>query len=341
MIPLANTLANFPLCLATVAIDLPLHGVASTDAVAPAIFAGYNIGGVRERTFGADYMLSSGAPGQDSVPDASGAHFINLTSPLTSRDNLRQAAADMLALSRSLTAMDYNGGGQDFDAARVYFVGHSLGAITGSNFVSYDPRVKASVLVAPGGGLAKMVPSSPAFGPTINAGLAAAGRAVGSAGYEDFLFLLQTVIDQGDPLGNWEAFRAKSAPSIMLQMGGDLVVPNDSASLPYMVRDPQSGLPISSGVAANAPYAGTTPLARAFGLNNISASTVNTNGVSGLVRYTVGCHSSLLSTATCPPVVSSSSDAQAITVEINTLIATYLASNGTSVVFTDPNRYVR
>lgn len=341
MLPIANTLASAGVCIATVAIDMPLHGLlaaadytSSTDqGLASLLHAGYTPGARRERIFGVDYVNNTtGAAGPDGKVDASGAHFINLTSALTSRDNLREAAADLLVLSRALTAMDVDGGGADFDANKVYFVGHSLGAITGSNFVSYDPRVKASVLVAPGGGLGKMVPASLAFGPTINGGLASVGRNVGTAGYEDFVFALQTVIDQGDPLSNWEAFRANTKPSIMMQVANDLVVPNDVSNLNYAVPA-GSGLPTT--VPVNAPYAGTTPLARAFGLANIGATTMNANGVRGFVRFNTGCHGSLLSPATCAPAVTDPTVAGRVTVEMNKVIATYLASSGTAVVFAD------
>ena len=349
MLPIANTLASFPLCHATVAIDLPLHGLlaaadysdSTNQGLATLLHTGYTPGGMRERIFGVDYVNNTtGASGPDGKVDSSGQHFINLTSPLTSRDNLRQAGADLLALSRALTVMDFDGVvGADFDPARIHFVGLSLGAITGANFVAYDPRVKTAVLVAPGGGLAKMVPSSPAFGPTINAGLAAAGRATGSAGYEDFLFLLQTVIDQGDPLGNWEAFRARTAKALMVQMGGDLVVPNDVTNLQYMVFN-ASMQPVPSGSPARAPYAGTTPLARAFGLSNIGASTQSANGVSGFIRFAKGCHGSLLSPATCAPVVTDATEAGRITIELNKMIAQYIGANGNAVQFTDTALYV-
>ena len=341
MLPIANTVAKAPLCMASVAIDLPLHGLraptdyatgSSDQGLAGLLHVGYTPGTVRERIFGVDYVNNTtGASGPDTVVDASGAHFINLTSPLTSRDNLREAAADLLAVSRALTTMDYDGAGADFNAGKVYFAGLSLGAITGSQFVSYDPRVQAAVLVSPGGGLGKMVPVSPAFGPTINGGLAAAGRTVGTAGYEQFVFLLQTVIDQGDPLGNWQAFRAAGVPTLMFQVRNDLVVPNDGSALNYQVGN--TGLPTT--IAAIAPYAGTTPLARAFGLSNISTDQTNPAGVSGFIRFNTGCHSSLLSIATCAPATTDAMLAAAVTVEMNTIIAQYFGSNGALVNITN------
>lgn len=342
MLPIANTMAKSPICMATVAIDLPLHGLrsaadyaagSSDQGLASLLHVGYTPGGVRERIFGVDYVNNTtGASGSDGFVDSSGAHFINLTSPLTSRDNLREAAADLLALSRALTVMDYDMGGADFDTSKLYFSGLSLGAITGAQFVSYDPRVKAAALVSPGGGLGKMVPVSPAFGPTINGGLAAAGRIVGTAGYEQFLFLLQTVVDQGDPLGNWQQFRAAGVPTLMFQVRNDLVVPNDGSALNYQVpASPPFPIALPTNVPAIAPYAGTTPLARAFGLPNLSADATNAEGVSGFIRFNTGCHGSLLTPATCAPATTDPTLALAVTVEMNSIIAKYFASNGALV----------
>ena len=52
--------------------------------------------GARERTFDVDLINNAtGAAGADGVVDATGTHFINLQSLLTSRDNLRQAETDL------------------------------------------------------------------------------------------------------------------------------------------------------------------------------------------------------------------------------------------------------
>ncbi len=47
--------------------------------------------------------------------------------------------------------MDMNGdGSQDFDAARIYYFGHSLGGHYGAMFLALEPSVRAGVLTAPG-----------------------------------------------------------------------------------------------------------------------------------------------------------------------------------------------
>ena len=69
----------------------------------------------------------TGAGGQI---DPSGSHFINLTSVLTSRDNLRQGAADLIALTRTLPQLNVGARGS-IDHTKIHYLGHSLGAIVG------------------------------------------------------------------------------------------------------------------------------------------------------------------------------------------------------------------
>ncbi|MCU0870350.1 MAG: hypothetical protein MUF30_12280, partial [Burkholderiales bacterium] len=102
-----------------VAIDQPLHGLTSTTNPLYARPANPLYGGTApagatsyERTFDLDLVNNtSGATGPDGVVDPSGTHFINLPSPLTSRDNLRQAATDLLTLTRAVPALDFNADG--------------------------------------------------------------------------------------------------------------------------------------------------------------------------------------------------------------------------------------
>src|SRR5690606_33149628 len=60
----------------------------------------------------------------------SGDLFINLKGFLNSRDNLRQGAVDLMNLRRTIASWD----GVDQD--NVFLVGHSLGTVNGTSFVS-------------------------------------------------------------------------------------------------------------------------------------------------------------------------------------------------------------
>ena len=257
----------------TVAMDMPLHGV--TDTSNPFYLKGM------ERTFDLDMVNNaSGAAGADGKIDASGTHFINLKSLLTTRDNMREAAQDLRQLALTLPYVDLNADGKpDLDAQRLHFVGHSLGGIVGSVFLGIDEQVSSATLGMAGGGLAHLLDGSPTFGPVIAAGLASAGLVKDTPAYETFLNIAQTAVDSGDAI-NYGAAAASLHPLHLIEVVGsktalpDQVVPN---------------------TVENAPLSGTEPLAQAMGLQATSRTAHNRQGLRSLVRFTEGDHSSLIS----------------------------------------------
>lgn len=307
MLALADTMARAG--FAVVAIDLPLHGLP----------VGHPLRLTPERTFDLDLVNNAtGAAGPDGIADSSGTHFINLASLLSSRDNIRQGVADLFALTKSLPAMDVDGGGADFDPAEVYFIGHSLGGMVGSVFLAQEPTVKSAVLGMPGGGIAKLLDGSAAFGPQIAAGLAAKGVVKGTASYESFLGAAQTVIDSGDPI-NYAAATPINRGVLLFEVIGDgagsladQVVPNN-----VLANAPAGTVP--------SPLAGTDPLATFMGLTRLTATTTGLNQKAWL-RFTAGDHASLLSPAASLAVTSVMQEAT----------ATFLASNGALVAVNNP-----
>ena len=293
-----------------VAIDLPLHGLPSSN---PLAIGNTPFGAVaRERTFNVDYINNTtGAAGPDGVADDSGAHMINLSSLLTSRDNLRQGVADLFVLARTLPNIDLDGNGAgDLDASRVAYVGQSLGAIVGTSFLALEPTVNLGVLNVPGGGIARMLEASPTFGPRIRAGLAAAaGLQPGTPSYDQFFGATQQIIDSADPVNYGFA---SATDAILLQE----VVGNGSNVLPDQV--------IPNRVTG-APLSGTEPLIAALGLPTITATTQAATGVRGAVRFTAGDHGSLLS-----PTASA-----AATVEMQGQMASLIVSAGQAVQVTN------
>lgn len=264
-----------------VAIDQPLHGLRGDDANFGALFAGYSLtdgnGALRERTFGVDYYSQTGStvtnPLQgDGTADTSGVHYFNVASLVTTRDNFRQSAADLLFLAKILEFADIDAtAGADFDSSKIYFVGESLGAIAGTTTLAYDNVFDAAVLVYPGGGFAGFLKASPVIGGPINAGLAARGIAPGTALYEQFVYVAQAVGDAGDPANHAPLAAANGVPTLMFQVRNDQVVPN-------------------SGAAVGHPLTGTTPLAALLGLQNLSADLTNPEGIRAFVRFTEGNH---------------------------------------------------
>jgi dienelactone hydrolase len=310
LLALADSLAGAG--FAAVAIDLPLHGLtgAETDGTAAFRMAG------SERTFDLDLVDNvTGAPGPDGEIDSSGTHMINLTSLLTTRDNGRQAVADLFVLTRALDAMDYDGGGADFDTDKVYFVGMSLGGILGSTFLALEPDVKAAALSVAGGGYGKMFDGSASLGPKLEAGLESNGILRGTPDYESFIGAFQTVADSADPV-NYTAGTVAGRGVLLLEVLGDLVVPNN-----VFADAPANVVP--------SPTAGTDPLAMFMGLTPVDESTTGTD-LRAWVRFTAGEHSSLLSPASSATV----------TTVMQTAVASFLASDGAALTIIPDNGVV-
>lgn len=302
---ISATMAN--LGFAVIAIDQPLHGVGPTN---PFYIENTPFGPISgERTFDLDLSNNTtGAPGPDGVIDTSGTYTINLTSLLTSRDNLRQAVADLFTLAKSIPTMNYDAdAAPDFDGSRIAFVGQSLGGIVGLNFIALDSSVNTAVLSVPGGGIARLLDGSPTFGPRIRAGLAASGVNAGTPTYDSFMGAAQQATDSADPI-NFASVAVAGGERILLHevVGG-------GSSLPDQV------IPNS---VAGAPLSGTEPLIRTLGLPSIlGPGTSDPAGVKGAVRFIVGDHGSLLSPAA----------SAAATIEMQGQMASYIFSNGTAV----------
>jgi hypothetical protein len=177
-LPLANEMAKAPACMATLAIDLPMHGLMPTDVVSSGAYAGApfdgalpmmaavseSAGGTDVATFGAldastqaqfisgealkqrHFALTADSDGATPTAvtgtetDQSGSLYISFLHFQTTRDNNRQAVMDLLNLNASIPFMDIDGdtGTQDFDPSKIYFAGISLGSIIGMQFVAVN-----------------------------------------------------------------------------------------------------------------------------------------------------------------------------------------------------------
>ena len=311
---------------AAVAIDMPLHGLAGSDAAAL-----LSVTGVTERNpdiFSFDMNGNVTAMTPDGAADPSGYHFINLVSLLTSRDNLRQSVADLFSLRQALDDMDYDGGGPDFDTSNLYFVGHSLGAMVGTPFVRYETDVQHAVLAMPGGGTAKVLDGSAAFGPLIAAGLAANGVNKGTSAYEQFMLFAQTVLDTVDPINHASTLAASSKGLLVLEITGDDTNPSDLV-IPNTVPDAND----TSGTVA-APLAGTDPLATFLGTTKTDISIpVGGTPIKAWVQFNKGHHGSFIT----PNDLDGNADAVSAEVynEMMTESATFLGSGALSLQVTD------
>ena len=321
-------------CTAVVAIDLPLHGVTSaTDlfyqnqlfaTAAPNLVTG-------ERTFNMDATGAAGATG--SSIDGSGQLFINLTSTITSRDNLREGAADLINLAATLPTLSaVTPGGvpvvNTFNGAAMFFVGHSLGGIVGTDFLGADTaghallgplRIKGAVLASPGGHIAELLRTSATFGSIIDTQLAANGLVKGSQSYYDFYSEAQAVVEDGDP-ANYAAFASAGHLTHMLEVVGGL----DATSLPDQV----------------VPNSATDVLLAQMGIT-ATVSTVGPHtialGAPTLAQFTSGSHGSVLSPAGAAPadVVAYGKVTAEMQTEIIKLFGSIAAATPTTAV-TDP-----
>lgn len=158
--------------IATVAINHPLHGDPS-------------LGGSR------GFDLNGDGTDEINTSTHAATDYMNLANLLATRDNLRQSTADLLGLRLGvnfLGGVDANNNPIKVDPSKVYFLGHSLGAITGVNFVAeanspldpaIDPmfHITANTQAMPGAMVANFLFESGAFGNTVKSNLLYAGSA--------------------------------------------------------------------------------------------------------------------------------------------------------------------
>jgi len=216
----ANTLAKSG--FAVIAIDAVLHG---------------------DRTFNLDVVdNASGAVAADTFFDASGTHYFNLESLITSRDNVQQTVADLIHLTRLLEVQTIDvvnntsglptgfGDGPDLVVSAttpVSFVGHGNGGALGIMLAAVEPAVKTFALANTGGGYAKILQASGVFDTVISRGLDAQGIASNSLEAHQFLVKAQTIFDDAEPLNYARQAIATGKSILMLKTLNDTNVINN------------------------------------------------------------------------------------------------------------------
>nr|WP_320126234.1 VolA/Pla-1 family phospholipase [uncultured Shewanella sp.] len=328
--------------VATIAIDMPLHGARSFDANGDGV---YEVSAT-DPSFGAVV----GTP--DAFKNGNPLVFVNISSTLSVRDNFRQATMDHLGVRLALTGLAQGlaqaGQPQVFDVTKISAQGLSLGAIVGTDFATYastgmkNPAtgdtlpnaygIKALSLAAPAGGLAGSFAGSATFGPVLFSNIKAsatfqalvdkantAGYEVGSPEYEalvqavyaqfipTFAFAVQTAVDSADPINHAAMLKTTDLPVHLIEIAGD-----GNGNLPDQVLPNR---------VDNFPLSGTEPLISAIGLPCVDS----TSKGHGVVRFSKGHHSSIVS-----PGETDATDgmAAAATVEMQTQVANYAATAG-------------
>lgn len=353
VVALAHTLAKN--CIATVAIDLPMHGLAGANPLNAALNAGSGTfqtlyPGVAERHFNRK-AGAAGAPTPftGDASDSSGSLFINLAYAVNSRDNIRQAVMDLLNLNASLGnigALDLDGiGGADFNLNKVYVVGVSLGGKVANMFAAINQQaiaaeglagfssnlnpVQGAVLSVAGGQLTKLLENSGYFSPILLGGLSANGVDIGTENFERFMYVFQSILDPADPVAYAKPLADTGMPLLLQEIIGggnagdgktytaDKVVPNNALT------------PINAG-GFTAPLAGTDPFAELMGAVEATFGPNNAASAPLITRMTVGHHASLLR-----PQESSGASPTAgeliATTEMHIQVVSFILSGGTNV----------
>lgn len=299
VLELAQAFADAGVALA--AVDLPLHGLPPghpLHGLAQAV-------PVAEPTFDADLSRNADLrPGADGAVDASGQNFIVLESPLTTRDNLRQAVVGIMRLARSLPALDYDGvPGGDFGAGAVRVVGQGLGATVAALHAGVSDAAPSYTLTMPATSLFEMVlRDSVLLAPRYEAGFLALGRPAGSDARERYVQVAQAAVDAADPLG----------------FGATLARPGLAL---HFVRFNTS--PVDPVI----PFLSTIRLFRVLPpLDCVLEDQAGAAPLQVLVRPLFGSHDSLLARA----------GSSATTDELQRQAATFAASGGSALDITDP-----
>lgn len=248
-----------------------------------------------ERTFYMDLVSDDGALNDDGSTksdnkiDASGAHFLNPSLPLTQRDILREASLDLVVLAHYMRTKNMAQCGirglikscdlaaKPFPKATVdlfkylnftelHFVGHSVGNLAAAPFLGNDKYLKTISMLAPSGATMRTLEGSQVIGPKLASGLAAKGVLPGTENYYRFFTSVQAALDAVEPLNHASAMgvRLNSAdeqearPIYMAVIAGNAQTGNSQDKV----------LPLA---IANQPLAGSQALIAGLGLTQSSS----------------------------------------------------------------------
>ncbi|QGZ75041.1 VolA/Pla-1 family phospholipase [Aeromonas hydrophila] len=316
--------------VALVVIDHPLHG---------------------ERGFALSGSMATVTTSENPTP------YLNLSYLTVARDNLKQSVADLLGL-RLAVGLANAKGALGVAGIKVHFLGHSLGAISGTNLlaVANQPIGNAQAdalfkfdtggLAMPGGGIAPLLLNSPTFGPTIKMGVLTSGSAELKAGFTAYAPNCKTAVPTcfvNEFLPSLSTTQQAAAASTLQSYSFAAQSVLDSADPINLGRGIQSSFPLFAteivgdgalslsdqvipNSIASAPLGGTEPLFKVLALQPLTATGAASHNAA---RFVAGGHSSLLAP---DENFDPSGD---VTTEMQSQFASFFMSGGTAVKVTD------
>lgn len=316
--------------VALVVIDHPLHG---------------------ERGFALSGSMATVTTSENPTP------YLNLSYLTVARDNLKQSVADLLGL-RLAVGLANAKGALGVAGVKVHFLGHSLGAISGTNLlaVANQPIGNAQAdalfkfdtggLAMPGGGIAPLLLNSPTFGPTIKMGVLTSGSAELKAGFTAYAPNCKTAVPTcfvNEFLPSLSTTQQAAAASTLQSYSFAAQSVLDSADPINLGRGIQSSFPLFAteivgdgalslsdqvipNSIASAPLGGTEPLFKVLALQPLTSTGAASHNAA---RFVAGGHSSLLAP---DENFDPSGD---VTTEMQSQFASFFMSGGTAVKVTD------
>ncbi|BDC84561.1 TPA: lipase [Aeromonas hydrophila] len=326
----AGLQAPTPKNVAVVVIDHPLHG---------------------ERGFALSGSMATVTTSENPTP------YLNLSYLTVARDNLKQSVADLLGL-RLAVGLANAKGALGVAGVKVHFLGHSLGAISGTNLlaVANQPIGNAQAdalfkfdtggLAMPGGGIAPLLLNSPTFGPTIKMGVLTSGSAELKAGFTAYAPNCKTAVPTcfvNEFLPSLSTTQQAAAASTLQSYSFAAQSVLDSADPINLGRGIQSSFPLFAteivgdgalslsdqvipNSIASAPLGGTEPLFKVLALQPLTATGAASHNAA---RFVAGGHSSLLAP---DENFDPSGD---VTTEMQSQFASFFMSGGTAVKVTN------
>jgi hypothetical protein len=190
------------------------------------------------------------------------------------RDNIRQTVVDLMQLVRVLKDCTVDTcGGLEIDPEKIYFLGTSLGSVSGSLFMALTQDVKRAVFNVPGAGLADILATSPILSAQLVPVLCGGGILTSAccsdippsctvedlaadSGFAQFKATAQWILDPGDPVNYAARLANTETPVFIQQATGDKVFANPTTALLADLLGLTEGVDFktySPGVCADVP----------------------------------------------------------------------------------------